>query len=354
MTEKQESGKKLLDVLGVRIELPRLTGIGGELLSIMQLPLDQIEIPRVVLLVESDPSLTVEVLHTANSVYFSALREVKTVSQAIPRMGLENTIHILSHHCMGMLMSVAKSLPNFSTKEFWLHSLATATVARMLGKPQYLLHSLPGELYTAGLLHDIGKIVLASYAGDMFNQACTIAREQSIPLHQAEMQVMGLDHAKVGGQVLDAWKLPLPILNAVRGHHELLQDKPEGREIAKLVELSDAIAYHCGFADGTGQPPPDLMQTIIIKDGKGQITEPKILQRVLEDAKVTLADKMKMHQKKEDKPSQVPADEKIMSASPQIVQGYDTPYTMPQEQPVQRSGFLGWLPRWVRNLFSAN
>lgn len=343
MTEKQETEKRLLELLTVRVELPRLTGVGSELLSLMHLPADQIEMHRVVSLVESDPSLTVEVLRTANSIYFGALREVKTVSQAITRMGFDNTIHILSYHCLSGLMPVSKSLPSFSAKQFWLHSLATATVARMLGKPQYLLHSLPGELYTAGLLHDIGKIVLASYAAKEFNQACTMAREEGMPLHQAEMRVMGLDHARVGCQVLDAWNLPIPILNAVRGHHEQMEDgekAQEGGEIVNLIEMADAIAYHSGFADGTGQPPHDLMKTAIIRDGQSSIAEPKTLQRLLDDAKAVLADKAKLYRKSEDKPLQ---------AKPEA----SSVRRMRQPRPVQSPGLFEWLTGWVRRIFSA-
>lgn len=345
MGVKQESVEKPLDLLNRKVEMPRLTGVSGELLSIMHMPLAQIEMRRIVSLAESDPTLTASVLRSANSAYFGALREIKTVSQAITRMGFEDTIHILSYHCLSGLMPAPKNLPNFSSKEFWLHSWATATVARMLGKPQYLLRSLPGELYSAGLLHDIGKIVLAGYAGESFDQACAIARGQRIPIHEAEMQVMGLDHAKLGGQVLDDWNLPLPILNAVRGHHELSEASADGNEITKLIELADAIAYFCGFPDGSGQPARDPMQTAILKEERSPLSTPKIFKRLLDDASTALAEKSRILYKPETPERR---EEENRSAEPRGTRKHTVLHRQPE---AQRPGFWGWIASCARQFF---
>jgi putative nucleotidyltransferase with HDIG domain len=297
MILNQESRERVLDLLGAGVELPRLTAVGSELLSILHMPLPDIDMHRVVSLVESDPALTATVLRMANSAYYGALREIRTVAQAVPRMGLEDAIHILSYHCLHGMMPASRNLPHFSSREFWLHSWATAAVARMLSRPQYLLRALPGELYTAGLLHDIGKIVLAGHFGDAFDQACAAAGEKGIPLHEAEVEIMGIDHTAIGVRLLDDWNLPRPILDAVSGHHDPMLYKPEAHEIAMLIELADALAHHCGFGDGTGQRAPDPLRTAIASQSNYPLAVPQTLQRLIEEIPVRLKDKVRLLQK---------------------------------------------------------
>jgi HD-like signal output (HDOD) protein len=294
MVTARESNQILLEALGAGVELPRITAVGAELISALHMPMAQIDIHRIVSLVESDPMLTTAILRTANSAYFGGAREIMTVPLSITRIGLEDTIHILSYHCLHSMIPSAQNLTGFSSKDFWKHSWATATVARMLGQPQYLYHSTPGELYTAGLLHDMGKVVFAGRLSEPFSKACQMAREQGMPIFQAEMETLGVDHAKLGGHLLDNWNLPCKIIQAVSGHHDSAAADLEAREIARLVDLADAVAYHCGFADGTGQPARDPMQTAIARDPRSALGAPKVLERLSEDLKMKLSEKARI------------------------------------------------------------
>lgn len=300
----RESGESLLDLLGAGAELPRLTAVGSELLSILHTPTAGIDMRRVALLVESDPALTATVLRIANSAYYGALREIRTVTQAVTRIGLEDTMHILSYQCLPGMIPVAKNLPHFSSSQFWLHSWSTAAVARMLVKPEHLVRSLPGEIYTAGLLHDIGKIVLAGHLGESFDQACAVASERRIPIHEAELEVIGIDHTAVGVRLLDDWNLPRPILDAVSAHHDPMMYKPEAQEIAMLIELADALAHHCGFGDGTGQPAPDPLQTAIAHDARHPLAAPGMLKSLIEEIPARLNDKVQLLQRQNNPPQE--------------------------------------------------
>jgi HD-like signal output (HDOD) protein len=239
----------------------------------------------------------------ANSAYYGGMREVTMIHQAITRMGLEDSMHVLSYHYLRGVMGTTRDLPHFSSKRFWLHSWATATAARMLGQPQYLVRSLPAELYTAGLLHDIGKIVMAGHLGESFDQACSKAKEQKVPLRQAEMELIGVDHAVLGGHLLDAWNLPGSILAAVGSHHDPASVQPPAREIALLVELADAIAHQCGFADGTGQPVPDPLQVAVAYDPVSPLAAPAKLQQAVGEIQFKLREKVQIFQRRS-QPSQ--------------------------------------------------
>jgi HD-like signal output (HDOD) protein len=298
MIVKQASNEKLLRLLSVGVELPRLPGVGIELLSIMHMPLAQVEIRQVASMVESDPTLTAALLRVANSAYYGGIREVTMIHQAITRMGLEDSMHVLSYHYLRGVMGTTRDLPHFSSKRFWLHSWATATAARMLGQPQYLVRSLPAELYTAGLLHDIGKIVMAGHLGESFDQACAKAKEQKVPLRQVEMELIGVDHAVLGGHLLDAWNLPGSIVAAVGSHHDPASVQPPAREIALLVELADAIAHQCGFADGTGQPVPDPLQVAVAYDPVSPLAAAAKLQQAVGEIQFKLREKVQIFQRR--------------------------------------------------------
>jgi hypothetical protein len=105
------------------------------------------------------------------------------------------------------------------------------------------------------------------------------------------MQIMGLNHAMVGSRVLEDWNLPLPIMNAVRHHHALEETGPDEREIVEFIELADAIAYRCGFPDGTGQPGHDFMRTTIVKKARGPLASIKTINLIIENASALLVDK---------------------------------------------------------------
>jgi HD-like signal output (HDOD) protein len=311
------------------------------------MPPAQIDIQQVASLVESDPTLTAALLRTANSAYFGALREITTVLQAMTRMGLEDTLHILSYHCLRGMMPTPKNLTNFSAKEFWQHSWATATAARMLGAPQYLVHARPGELYTAGLLHDIGKIVLAVHLGEAFDLACGMAREQSLPIHKAEMELMGLDHAKLGGHVLDGWNLPQPILEGVRHHHDPLAAEAEMQEIAALIELADAIAFHCGYADGTGQPALDPTQTAITGFPRSPLAAAGAIDRLIETVSFKLSEKEQIFNRRKQAAHR---DREFMPAGQRVATRGGVHAADRIENP---AGIGKRLTGWVRGFFGA-
>jgi HD-like signal output (HDOD) protein len=339
---QQERAEKSLDQLTAGLELPHLTGVGAELLSIMHRPVSEVDLRHVATLAESDPSLTLAVLRTANSAYFGALREITTVTQAIIRIGLEDTVRILTYDCLRELVPCTRALPHFNTKRFWMHSWAAATAARLLGKPQYLIRTKAGELYTAGLLHDIGKIVFASRSGDLFDQACALATERAVPVQSAEMEVFGLDHAMVGGKVLDSWNLPVTILEAVRCHHEPARSKFDAREIAMLIELADAIAHHLGFGDGTGQPARDPMQCMIMRYTALPLADPKVLQKAIDEIAADLSDKSQIMQGRQ---QLYPKKTQSRQAHAHPGKGTDHSSRKPR---LPRKGFLSQLLSWIR------
>jgi putative nucleotidyltransferase with HDIG domain len=190
--------------------------------------------------VSRDPSFTVRLLRVANSALYGRSSTVDTVSRAITLIG---TLQIRS---LALSMSVASSfagLPNelVSMENFWRHSLLCALIARHLAKEARRCD--PEALFTAGLLHDIGELVIFNRKPEQAKEALLIVldSQDEVPIHEAEHQTMGFDHSEVGGELARAWKLPPLLVDCIAHHHDIANAKLFPRETA-LVHIANVIA----------------------------------------------------------------------------------------------------------------
>ncbi len=197
-----------------------------------------------------DPALAADVLKVANSAYYGFRREIDSLDRAVALLGV-NMVRSLA-----VSVGVARVLPPARTKGFrqeglWVHSAAVATAARGLCRRT---GRADGEqLFLAGLLHDVGKMVLAHHFPGPFGRALAAARADGTPLPDAERAEVGLDHAAVGGMLLDRWNFPEVLRAPVTGHHA---DRPADGGAA-LVAAADALARQAGIGDGGNPAPPE-------------------------------------------------------------------------------------------------
>jgi putative nucleotidyltransferase with HDIG domain len=143
-----------------------------------------------------------------------------------------------------------KEIPAYSLGEgmLWQHSISCATCAKIIA--QRIGYKDNEEAYIAGLLLDIGKIILSGFAEDEFKQISEIAEKDKVPFNIAEQQVLGFDHPQVGGRVIKKWNLPSALVEAVLYHHQ--PDKAEAHKtLAYIVHLADAISCMLGIGLGS-------------------------------------------------------------------------------------------------------
>ncbi len=190
--------------------------------------------------VSRDPSFTVRLLRVANSALYGRSSTIDTVSRAVTMIG---TMQIRS---LALSMSVASSfagLPNelVSMENFWRHSLLCALAARHLAKEARRCD--PEALFTAGLLHDIGELVIFNRMPEQAKEALLIVldSQDEVPVHAAEQQAMGFDHSEVGGELARAWKLPPLLEDCIAHHHDIENAKRYPRETA-LVHIANIVA----------------------------------------------------------------------------------------------------------------
>ncbi len=172
--------------------------------------------------VEKDPSLTVRVLKVANSVFHGFAGKVTTVQLACSLLG-QATIEGLVTTVSVMNALRTGSDDCFDPVKFWSHSLQTGLCA--LDVADHLHYKLRGDVFTCGILHDIGKIVMSHLRRDEYRKMMALHRG-GMPYREAEIQTYGADHTQIGLWVAQRWSLPETFAACIRGHH----DWPEVRE----------------------------------------------------------------------------------------------------------------------------
>ena len=192
-------------------DVPTLPGVVMHALEVLQDP--KSDAATVQEVINRDPAISAKILRVANSAFFGFTRRVSTIADAVGILGFSNV--------QGMILGVG-AFDAFRTErlklgEFWRHSIATATAARLLAQR---LKSGEEEAFTAGLLHDIGKLIFAVQAGAGYQHVLNMEREAGVSPIEAERTLLEFTHAEVGEAVALRWNLPPRYVAAIAHHHD--------------------------------------------------------------------------------------------------------------------------------------
>jgi len=169
-------------------------------------------------LIQGDPAITAKLLQLSNSALLGLRRKVTSVREAISYLGLETTRSlVLVAHTFSYCDRT--QLAGFNIEELWRHSLATGFLAREIARAEAAPADLIEESFLGGLLHDIGKLLLAVNLGFDYGGVIAQARERRISLWEAEWDRYRAPHSEVAAELLAVWNLPLSVVEAVALHH---------------------------------------------------------------------------------------------------------------------------------------
>lgn len=199
-------------------------------------------------IVEQDPALSAKVLQLVNSSYFGLAQRHASVQQAVSYLGME----LLKGLAPTDHAFMAPPVPGFSLNALHDHSLLAARIARRLFSDK----ERASEAFTAALVHDVGKIVLAMSVPDRFSEVLSAATETSTATHAMEAELLGVTHAEVGAYLLGLWGLPPAIVEAVAYHHHPELGVPTDTLVA--VHVANALSHQDAGGDPSSEERLDL------------------------------------------------------------------------------------------------
>ncbi|MHB8092316.1 MAG: HDOD domain-containing protein [Syntrophales bacterium] len=175
--------------------------------------------PReVVDVIQRDPVLMMNLLKLVNSSYFGLSQSVTSVNHAVVYIGI-NTVKNMALLTAALGVLPRKNKAGFNIDDFLLHSLSTAAISKTLAKKVAVPERELSDFFLCGLLHDFGKIVFTNFLPGEYQKTLLVAKEQGLPLYEAEMQVLETNHAQVGSLLAEKWRLPSPVVECIKNHH---------------------------------------------------------------------------------------------------------------------------------------
>ena len=221
--------------------LPPLPAVVHEVLSILSE--DPNSIVRLEQTIRHDPVLTSQLLKLANSPAFFPRTHIDTVHRAIVYLGFQEVKNL----CLGLaifgVFKKIKSADGFDEHSFWTHSMATAIMSRLLALEAG--EKEPEVFFTAGLLHDLGKLALNVCFPAQFTAIIALAKDSEWPLIEAE-KYFGLPHTIIGGWLARSWRLPSIYVKVITTHH-LNPKHPKWERTSGIIQLADYMSHKTGM-----------------------------------------------------------------------------------------------------------
>jgi len=220
-------------------ELPTLPTVVAQVMMTMNEPTSSArDLER---LIANDQSIAARLLKLANSAFYGLPGKVTSLGRAITLLGF-NTVRSLVL-TIGVIDKFSGSSGGryFDRGEFWEHSLSVATASKLLCAKDPSIN--PDEAHIAGLLHDVGKVVLDSVMAEKFQKAMELVKTKGVDPLTAEDKIVGITHDEVGALVAEKWRFP-DFLREVIAYHHNPSDAPDFPEITQLVAFSDNIIHH--------------------------------------------------------------------------------------------------------------
>jgi putative nucleotidyltransferase with HDIG domain len=214
---------------------------------------DTVDASQVLAVIEKDPSLTANLLKLANSAFYGRRRQVGSAREALILLGNQTIVTLAFATSMGDVLRGPLSAYRLARNDLWHHALGTALAASHLASLAACQETRE-RAFTAGLVHDIGKLLLNRPLKGELDQLppdCGFAC-----LLEAEQRILGFNHAEAGARLGESWNFPPYLVSTIENHHVVPDDSDEGI-LVRAVSAANLITCHLGWGGGTGDMPAE-------------------------------------------------------------------------------------------------
>ena len=236
-------------------------------------------------IVSEDSALAARVLRIANSAMYSFPSKIDTINKAVAVIGLQQLNDIVLA-CSVIKAFKGVSLDIIDMETFWKHSIAVGTTARLLAVQRR--ESNIERFFTAGLLHDIGRLILFMEMPVKSREAIELSASGNCLLYQAEKDLLGFDHGMLGAMLLKKWELPESLVMSTNYHHKPAVASKNQLE-ASVIHVSDIIVHTVNFGSSAEKFVPLLNKKALTAIGVG----PDVLANVIEQLYIQYVDAVK-------------------------------------------------------------
>lgn len=200
-----------------------------------------------VTVIEYDQAITANILKMCNSAYFGVRRKVSNVRDAVVYLGQSNITRIVTAAGVTRFYKDVKGY-RLTAKMLWEHSVAVALMSKILADRIYRRED--PMLFTAGLVHDMGKIILGEFVFDSMQEIMNLVANHRYSFLEAEEETLGINHAEIGGRVASNWNFPQEIIDSITYHHRPDLMKEEDSTNAWILYLADQACMMMGITGG--------------------------------------------------------------------------------------------------------
>lgn len=220
------------------IDLPTLPQVASAIITLVDDPNSSVRDLNQIM--SQDPSMAAKILKLVNSAYYGLTNKVSDLGHAISLLGYSTIKSIALSVSVFDVFENFGDNPTIDKVVFWKHSIATAAAARTTAEAMPGLRVDPGDVFSAGLLHDIGIIVLDQYAPDVLEESLVVMREKKITYHEAELELLTDGHDELGAFLADRWGLPSTLVTSLRDHHALPNTRTDN--FTSVIAFADYVS----------------------------------------------------------------------------------------------------------------
>jgi len=255
---------------------PSMPTAASQLLSMMDDP--ETDMDAVESVLRNDPGLTANVLRLTNSAYFGLPSRVGSIKKALTFLGLKQLRQLVMASCVTAVMACDVEGYGLPEGDLWRHSVAVSVAAEDLVAELKLQDA--GDIFTAALLHDMGKVIMGEFVQEQLPDVYRRAAE-GIPFEEAEQQALGTDHAEIGALILEKWLLPEDVVEAVRWHHQP-DEADRVSVVTDVVHVANVLCIMMGIGvDVSGlqhRPSSAVVKRLGLKQGQLERVASRTLQ----------------------------------------------------------------------------
>lgn len=243
--------EKLKTLVSQMSALPSLPSLYFRVMEELQSPDASAE--RIGEIVAMDPGMTAKLLQLVNSAFFGISRKIANPTEAVQFLGV-GTVRSLALTIHAFSCFDQSRLAEFSFERIWNHSLTAGVFAKKMSQLEGVETNTADEAFIAGLLHDIGKLMLISNRTDEYRAVLALMQQKPINVNEAELMTFGATHAEVGAYLLGLWGLPIPVVEAVAMHHEPSRSVSSAFCPLTAVHVANCLEHErFGAAHGDGR-----------------------------------------------------------------------------------------------------